>query len=191
MDLMTTTSNPPPEWVPKELLLEDFKQQCTNLQGQYARMHNRLQLLVGLNTALLPALGAVLAASAKGGIDRRWLILFPCAGLLLSLIGYITGAADRNLVTIYRDQLALTAKLVGSEYAENQPFKYEHWLHIGRSPKDVSEYLTMGRQKSLPWWDRVTSWRWEPLSVTRLPAVLSVVLFVIWAVLLGLLVCNI
>ena len=42
--------------LPKDLLVEDFRQQCANLQGQYTRMHNRLQVLVGLNTALVPAL---------------------------------------------------------------------------------------------------------------------------------------
>jgi hypothetical protein len=63
---MTSTPTPATVGVPKELLLEDFKQQCTNLQGQYTRMHNRLQLLVGLNTALLPTLGAVALASSKG-----------------------------------------------------------------------------------------------------------------------------
>lgn len=173
--------------VPEELLLEDFKQQCTNLQGQYTRMHNRLQLLVGLNTALLPALGVVLTASvSKGGIDRNWLILFPCAGLLLSVLGYITGATDRKLVTIYRRQLALTAERLLVVHHKEQS-AYQHWLHIGQSPKDVEEYLDKWRPESPPRLDWVTSWRWEPLSVTRLPAVLSLVLIVIWAVLLALL----
>jgi hypothetical protein len=52
MDLMTSTHTPAAVVVPKELLLEDFKQQCTNLQGQYTRMHNRRQLLVGLKSPL-------------------------------------------------------------------------------------------------------------------------------------------
>ena len=187
MALMTSTPPPTPADVPEELLLDDFKQQCTNLQGQYTRMHNRLQLLVGLNTALLPALGAVLAASAgKGGIDRNWLVLFPCAGLLLSVLGYITGAADRKLVTIYRRQLAWTAERLLAGHHKGQ-FAYQHWLHIGQNPKDVERYLAEWRPKSPPCWDWVTSWRWEPLSVTRLPAVLSLVLVVIWAVLLALL----
>jgi hypothetical protein len=187
MDLMTSTLPPIPADVPEELLLEDFKQQCTNLQGQYTRMHNRLQLLVGLNTALLPALGAVLAASAgKGGIDRNWLILFPCAGLLLSVIGYITGATDRKLVTIYRRQLALTAELLLVAHHKGQS-AYQHWFHIGRDPTDVEKYLAEWRPKSPPRLDWVTSWRSGPLSVTRLPALLSLVLVAIWAVILALL----
>jgi hypothetical protein len=32
--------------------------------------------------------------------------------------------------------------------------------------------------------DRMTSWRWAPLSVTRLPAMLSLAFLVIWLVLL-------
>jgi hypothetical protein len=184
---MTSTPTPATTGVPVELLLEDFRQQCTNLQGQYTRMHSRLQLLVGLNTALLPALGAVLAASvSKGGIDRRWLILFPCAGLLLSAIGYVAGAADRKLVTIYRGQLTLTAKNLLLAHGRDKSV-YEAWPHIGRSPRDVAKRLAKEPQMPLPRWDWVTSWRWEPLSITRLPALLSLVLIVIWAVLLVLL----
>jgi hypothetical protein len=194
MNLMTSTPTPATVGVPKELLLEDFKQQCTNLQGQYTRMHNRLQLLVGLNTALLPTLGAVALASAKGDVGQPWLFLFPSAGLLLSLIGFITGSTDRKLVTIYRDQLAWTAESVLFAYSEGQPHKYPHWLHIGLDPTEVNRRLKEwlekpdGQAKPAPLWDRATSWRWEPLSVTRFPAMLSLAFFVIWLILLGLLI---
>ena len=83
-------------------------------------MHNRLQLLIGLSTALLPALGAVGLAAAKGDVGRPWLILFPVAGLLLSAIGFITGAVDRKLVTIYRDQLSWTAEHLLAASAEGR-----------------------------------------------------------------------
>ena len=63
---MTSTPTPATAGVPTELLLEDFRQQCTNLQGQYTHMHNRLQLLPGLNTALPPTLGAL-----APGIEQR------------------------------------------------------------------------------------------------------------------------
>jgi hypothetical protein len=183
MDLMTSTHMPATVGVPKELLLEDFKQQCTNLQGQYTRMHNRLQLLVGLNTALLPTFGAVALASSKGDVGRLWLILFPITGLLLSAIGFLTSSTDRKLVTIYRDQLSWTAECVLSAYG-GEPFEYKLWLHIGRDPTEVNLYLTPPGQAKRPIWDRMTSWRWAPLSVTRLPAMLSLAFLVIWLVLL-------
>jgi len=181
--------------VPKELLLEDFRQHCTNLQGQYAGMHNRLQLLLGLYTALLPTLGAVALASSKGEVGRPWLILFPLAGLLLSAIGFLAGSTDRELVTTYRDQLSWTAECALAAYAE-RPFKYQLWLHIGRDPTRVKGDLAAGRPKSPTQagpsrWDRMTSWQWEPLSVTRLPAALSLAFAVIWLVLLVVLLLNI
>jgi hypothetical protein len=191
---MTSTTTPTPETVeiPKELLLEDFKQQCTNLQGQYTRMHNRLQLLIGLNTALLPTLGAVALAASNKEVGRGWIFLFPAAGLLLSAIGYLTGATDRNLVTIYRDQLSWTAKCLAATYKET-PFRYQHWLHIGLDPGKVNRCLTNWKSKSSEedgppsGWDRVTSWRWKPLTVTRLPVALSLVLAAIWLVIIVLL----
>lgn len=180
--------------VPKELLLEDFRQQCTNLQGQYTRMHNRMQLLVGLSTVLLPALGTAALAAGKGDVGRPWLILFPLAGLLLSAIGFITGSADRKLVTIYRDQLSWTAKCVLSAHTEGS-FEDLLWLHIGRDPtgvdKDLKNWRERPRPQEEPWWDQVLSWRWEPLSVTRLPAVLSLAFIVIWLVLLVVLLVNV
>lgn len=186
---MTPTDQPPAPGVPKELLLEDFKQQCTNLQGQYTRMHNRLQLLVGLNTALLPTLGAVALAASKGDVGRSWILLFPGAGLFLSAIGYITGATDRKLVTIYRRQLQWTAKYMLAEYSSGNG-DYDKWVHTGLDPGEVEEkldlQLTTQRERP-PLWDRATSWRRAPLSATRLPAVLSLALAVIWLILLALL----
>ena len=93
---MTGTYTPETVGVPKELLLEDFKQQCTNLQGQYARMHNRMQLMIGLNTALLPTLGAVFLASSKGDVGRPWLILFPVTGLLCGRTLRVPGLASHR-----------------------------------------------------------------------------------------------
>jgi hypothetical protein len=75
----------------KEVLIEDFRQHCTNLQNQYTRMHGRMQLITGLNTALLPALGALAVAASRDEVGHGWLLLFPAAGLLLSIIGYVAG----------------------------------------------------------------------------------------------------
>jgi hypothetical protein len=159
-------------------------------------MHNRLQLLIGLSTALLPTFGAVALAASKGDVGRPWLILFPLTGLLLSAIGFITGATDRKLVTIYRDQLSWTAECLLSAYAV-RPSVQQFWLHFGRNPAVVDQNLAVLRLKgsiqasSQSRWDRMISWRWEPLSVTRLPAVLSLAFIVIWLVLLVILLLNI
>jgi len=71
----------------KDVLTEDFRQQCTNLQNQYTRMHGRMQLITGLNSALLPALGALAVAAGRDDVGYGWLLLFPAAGMLLSTIG--------------------------------------------------------------------------------------------------------
>ena len=57
------------------LLVEDFGLQCTNLQNQYMRMHGRMQPITGINTALLPGLGALAVAAAR----RRWAATGCCS----------------------------------------------------------------------------------------------------------------
>jgi hypothetical protein len=157
-----------------DVLTEDFRQQCTNLQNQYTRMHGRMQLITGLNTALLPALGALAVAASRDDVGYGWLLLFPAAGMLLSAIGYVAGANDRYLVELYRKQLARTAEsLLASTGVADPETVYKTWAHAGRNPREVSKSVEKPRSS-------LTSWRWDPVSVTRLPALLSLVFFFVW-----------
>jgi hypothetical protein len=133
-----------------------------------------MQLITGLNTALLPTLGALAVAASRDDVGYGWLLLFPAAGMLLSMIGYVAGANDRHLVELYRMQLAQTAKsLLVSTKVPDPETVYETWAHAGRNPREVSK--SVGKPRS-----SLTSWRWDPVSVTRLPALLSLVFFFVW-----------
>jgi hypothetical protein len=158
----------------KDVLTEDFRQQCTNLQNQYTRMHGRMQLITGLNSTLLPALGALAVAAGRDDVGYGWLLLFPAAGMLLSSIGYVAGANDRYLVELYRKQLARTAESLLRVADAETPYKT--WIHAGRDPHEVS--TSVGKPRS-----SLTSWRWDAVSVTRLPALLSLVFFFVWLLL--------
>jgi hypothetical protein len=173
------------EGIPKELLFEDFKQQITNLQNQYTRMHNRLQLTTGLNTALLPTLGTIGIAASRGDVGRGWLLLVPVAGFLLSAVGFLYGAADRRLVMIYRGQLSETARSLLQMTDENA--RYDTWLHVGRDPTWVGRATkALREQRKEPAeddrWDRLFSWRSKNLSVTRLPPIIAVLFATLWLV---------
>jgi hypothetical protein len=158
----------------KDVLAEDFRQQCTNLQNQYTRMHGRMQLITGLNTVLLPTLGALAVAASRDDVGYGWLLLFPAAGMLLSAIGYVAGANDRHLVELYRKQLAQAANnLLESNGVTDPKAVYETWAHAGRNPREVEDIVGKPRNS-------LTSWRWDPVSVTRLPALLSLVFFFVW-----------
>jgi hypothetical protein len=170
---------PPDPEIPQDVLLEDFRQQSTSLQGQYTRMHNRMQLVTGLNSALLPALATVGLASSKDEVGLTWLLLFPLTGVLLSAIGYVVGKNDRWLVTVYRRQLAHTAQLLLQADERGPAISYQGWLHAGRDPSEVDRILPPTNE-ARPWWDRLASDRFEPISVTRLPAVLSLVFGGVW-----------
>jgi hypothetical protein len=172
------------------LLVEEVAQHRTNLQNQYTRMHARMQLITGLNTALLPALGALAVAASKDEVGGGWLILFPVAGLLLSAIGYVAASADHGLVTVYRAQLARAVQLLvdGLPGAERATLG-ERWAYAGMSPRRTRRLLApIAPPEDVPrWWDALTSRHRTSLSVTRLPAILSLVFVVVWLVILVLL----
>jgi hypothetical protein len=152
-------------------------------------MHGRMQLITGLNTALLPGLGALAVAASREEVGSDWLLLFPAAGLLLSAIGYVAGSADNYLVRLYRAQLASTMELVREGIPAAERSTAERWLPTGTSPARVRQLL--GDPEAPPgipgWWTRLTSRNRTALSVTHLPAVLSLVFIAVWLVVLVLL----
>jgi hypothetical protein len=123
----------------------------------------------------------------------------------------VAGANDRYLVEVYRTQLAEAAKSLLSSNGVTNSEVYKTWAHAGRDPRDVKdlvkkssagdgpggEPITKGHVAT-PWrkrlkarlkarWNSLTSWRWDAVSVTRLPAVLSLVFILVWVVILVLL----
>jgi hypothetical protein len=81
----------------------------------------------------------------------------------------------------YRTQLAHAAKNLLVSNGVTDPEVYKNWAHAGRDPREFSNIF--GKPgSSLP------SWRWSPVSVTRLPALLSLVFFLVWLMVLILLV---
>jgi hypothetical protein len=154
-----------------DLLVEDLRQQQTNLQNQYQRMHNRLQLSTGLNTALLPAFGASAAAAGAGNLQTAWLIAFPVAGILLSSLGYATGRADRRLVELYRGQISRTARELLHLAEPAKP--YDQWAHAGRETDDLRRLLEPDQPPPS-----------TRLRVTRLPYQLALSFLSAWFVVL-------
>jgi hypothetical protein len=172
-----------PTWT--DLLIEDFRQQQNNLQNQYQRMHNRLQLSMGLNTALLPAFGATAAAVGGSNVQAAWLIAFPIAGILLSALGYATGRADRHLVELYRRQISRTAKELLDLTDPSKP--YAEWAHAGRDTDDLRRLVEPARSSDAERQPRQPTWGTRAtlrLSVTRLPYLLALIFLCVWLIVL-------
>jgi hypothetical protein len=164
-----------------DLLIEDFRQQQINLQNQYQRMHNRLQLSMGLNTALLPAFGATAAAVGAGNLQAAWLSAFPITGILLSAVGYAAGRADRHLVELYRRQISRTARELLDLTGASKP--YAEWAHSGRDTGDLRRLVEPVRKPDAGRQPRRSAWRTRAtprLSVTRLPYLLAIVFLCAW-----------
>lgn len=147
--------------VSREVLLVDYQLQNENLQNQYTRMHQRLQLVVALNTALL----AAAAALAEDGHFLRWLLLIPAAGVVLSSVGFVMGREDRKLVVRYHNQIAEAAGLLAGDAAVPAG---ERWLHAGIDTDEL--------RKAFP----DTGSSFSPVSATRLPVLFGALFTLIW-----------
>ena len=197
-------------------LLRISSSSARNLQGQYARMHNRMAGLPRIRPKHCAAadawrrfLGIKQRATSAGSWPHT---PSPITGLLLSAIGFSRQA--RRQAGDWSPSTAAPAVLDSRvrplrRMRWQDPTSTSGWLHIGRDPTGVSDKLGEWNQRrprietrAVPvapddqagerggWprpprgWNPTTSWRWEPLSVTRLPAALSLAFFVIWLIVL-------
>ena len=85
---------------------------------------------------------------------------------MVSLIWYIMGAEDRFLVRVYRDHVKNADDLVAkSVWGDTRP----PYCHVG----EVKE-----SSKSLHW--ELSGWRLEPISTTRLAALIPLLVLIAW-----------
>ena len=104
------------------------------------------------------------------------------------------GAEDRYLVRLYRYQIECAAREV-SQTIWSTEWTQKAYRFVGQVDQNAREELReaegkdkQGRKKSflkrvyeLNW---LTSWRWEPISTTRLAALFPLLVLVLWSVVL-------
>lgn len=156
---MTTPLNGPAEvMLPKDFLIKDYELKIGYLMQHFTRIWTRFNYFVGIESALVG--GKLVFGGGKLSPE------VAIVGAMVSLIWYIMGAEDRFLVRVYRDHVKNAADLVAkSVWGDTRP----PYCHVG----EVKE-----SSKSLHW--ELSGWRLEPISTTRLAALIPLLVLIAW-----------
>jgi hypothetical protein len=143
-------------------LLEDYKIQVQALTNQYSRLWTRFNFFITIHSALLVALLGLFKDE-----DVEWTALaIPLLGVLMSALWFVTGAQDRYLVVFYRAMITHAANRVAPSD--------DQWAHPGLEIEAAEKILGTPVERS---W---LQWRSRHVSVTRLPAIVPVVIGTLW-----------
>ena len=135
---------------------KDYELKIKYLTDHLSRMWTRFNYLLGIQTAI--AGGKLFLPSDKydGAIAFM--------GLLFATIWYMLGAQDRFLCELYRNQLHQAYLKIG----DSVPVSY-----VGQvKGADEASLIQRG----------LLTWRWEPLSSTKMAALVPFVIGILWIV---------
>jgi hypothetical protein len=151
----------------EELLLKDYELRVQYYSDHMQRVWTRFNFFITVESGLLAGL---VFTRDEGGFTESALY-FLIAEAVLSLVWWVFGAQDRQLIGLYRQQIDKTWSLLRKQSGASA------------LPAD---YPYVGQTKDLPKRRGVSpvEWRWEPISITRLPAVVPLFLLVIWLALI-------
>lgn len=145
-------------------VVEDYKLALGYLEGQFARLWQRFNFFLTIQTALFGFFGW-LAFDAGNLPATRFACLL---GVFVAALWYVVSAQDRALVEIYRGRVKYAAEKIAALRS------------IGA--EDYDRHFVGAKADSH--WRSIDSWYWSPLSITRLPVWLSLLLVLVWLVLL-------
>jgi hypothetical protein len=160
----------PQTTVVRTFLSLDYEIKVRYYSDHMQRVWTRFNFFITLQSGLL----AGLVFSRDRAAFTPSAVYFLIAEAALSLIWYVFGAQDRYLIADYRrhikDALA-QLRVNGVELPDDYPY-------AGKVEEEVNNGLLAKRcgfhRRS------VVEGRWKPISITRLPAVVPLVLFVFW-----------
>jgi hypothetical protein len=144
----------------KELLLKDYELKVRYLSDQFARMWTRFNFFLTITSGLIGGRFVI------GNGSLNWqLALF---GAVLAFIWYVFGAQDRYLVRAYRKSAQEAGRslagLVGEDFA--------------RTYAPVGQVEDVGAEG-------ITSWRFEPVSITKLASLFPLFITIVWLLVLA------
>jgi len=146
-----------------DFALKDYELKTQYLMNHFQRMWTRFNYFVVIEAALIGGK----TIFGENQID----ILGLCFGLGLSLVWYVMGAEDRYLVQVYRNQVKQAATVLSSAlWPGIAPYH-----HVG-DPKGVCDKIKIEQGLS--------GWRLEPISTTRLAALIPLAVAILWLAML-------
>ena len=143
--------------------LKDYELKVTYLVGEFERMWNRFQYLLGLETLLVGLFFAPLQPTRLVSAS-----FFAAIGLAASVLWYVVGAEDKYLVWLYRAQVQEAAH------------KVIEILRLG----DDYQFVGQTEVKGNPRFITPIEWRYPAISITTLVAIFPILTVVLWLVLL-------
>lgn len=157
-------------------LLEDYKLKVSFLSNQYNGMWTRFNYFVAIQSALFG--GKFIFGGEEPGLAVAWV------GLVLSLIWYFLGAQDSYLARLYQKHVKLAAQALLAQPGLKDVV--QHYPHVGFSQDKLTDVYDEFGNKA--WYvrllHRVPRWRWDPISVSKLIALVPILACLAWAGLL-------
>lgn len=149
-----------------EFLVESYKSLIEIYNDYMNRIWSRFSILLTVDAALA---GIFISKCFEKGFEFSLIaVLIPILGLILSLLLYFQSAQDRFMIRRFRYQLGeLKIKI-------SKLLDIDDELLINCYPF-VDEEL---KKKKV--FEDLTSWRWQIITVTRLPAISSMSLILFW-----------
>jgi len=147
-----------------EFVVEDYKLALSYLQGQFQRLWQRFNFFLTVQLALFGLIGVL--SFQRGTLKPVPLVCI--VGVAVSVIWYLVAAEDRFLVTFYRARVKSAAERIGRIEALN--FTGFEQVFVGIEAESGV--------------DSPLEWYWRPLSITRLPVWLALLLGAVWLALL-------
>jgi len=151
----------------KDFLRHDYDLKIGYLTNHFQRMWMRFNFFIAIQSAILGSKFLI----GDGKISPQLAAL----GAGISLIWYIMGAEDRFLSRVYRKQVADAAEKVVS-FIWNDKERQKSYHFVG----EIDE-TARGLRGS------ISGWRIEQISTTRLAALVPLLCFIVWSMILILL----
>ena len=146
-----------------DFLVKDYELKINYLNAHFTRMWTRFNFFLSVETALIG--GKIVFTK-----DPTLTVGLAAMGLAVASIWYVMGAEDRYLVSHYRGQIERAGELIQHHV---WPVSDRAYIFVGHVPKRMPQ----GSPK-------LSGWRYDPISTTKMAAWIPLVLAIAWIVVL-------